>query len=642
MLCIRTCLLIGLISLLASNLLAATYHVDGAHGDDGVDGLSPAQAWLTIQHAADAVMPGDTVIVHPGVYFEHVTLNTHGTADQPIVFKADRVQRNRVILTGANPAIRRGQVKWQLMDASLGLYALAYDGPLPSRVLYDQVDLYPYRSLDALKQFLPIPKGIGPQHGYFHDASNRILYVRLHPGGRYGSIDPNKHVMAVGPQTGEQFDGTLITMPQHYNLGVLGKGDAYVTLDGFTFETPGVAGVYVQANHVTVSNSWFLGCHSGVGGNYQEAITTDPAGEDYFSLVYDLSQVDQAASDITIAHCHYTQFPAFDDAVESIELAQQHPEDFIRIVWWSRKASSQGLPTDHLKYEIGIASRIGRNWDIHHNRIDNTFEGLSCHAVSGSVGLQVHDNLFKGICDNAVECEEHARDLHIYRNRIVDTFEAISWQPIKGTPWPGPVYIDGNAIYDTPEYADLWAKAWPGRGVFKIGANRHNWRRNAHMKEVTSDHASIPLPGLLIHNNTIWHPYGRLLTVIGGYAIDLQPVYMFDNMMAVDHWHAMHSTGKTYADGKGPMHFTRNLCAPVHAELPGPGAVVAGQDGKVLENAELLFLNDPASGNLTPMATSPAMGHATLNPSAVRSYSHLGSAALPPVSEAEYGPIITR
>ena len=73
--------------LVASAAAAATYHVDPS-GDDAGAG-SAASPWRTVQHAADSVVPGDTVVVHPGVYVESVLIATSGTAGAPVVFRGE-------------------------------------------------------------------------------------------------------------------------------------------------------------------------------------------------------------------------------------------------------------------------------------------------------------------------------------------------------------------------------------------------------------------------------------------------------------------------------------------------------------------------------------------------------------------------
>jgi parallel beta-helix repeat protein len=67
--------------------VAATYHVaPPPTGGDGSDG-SAGRPWATLQHAADQVTFGDTVLVAAGSY-AGFNLGTTGRADAPIIFSA--------------------------------------------------------------------------------------------------------------------------------------------------------------------------------------------------------------------------------------------------------------------------------------------------------------------------------------------------------------------------------------------------------------------------------------------------------------------------------------------------------------------------------------------------------------------------
>lgn len=57
-------------------------------GDDSNDGLSRATAWRTVNHAADRVRPGDTVLLGEGHYRETTWLRATGDVDRPITFMA--------------------------------------------------------------------------------------------------------------------------------------------------------------------------------------------------------------------------------------------------------------------------------------------------------------------------------------------------------------------------------------------------------------------------------------------------------------------------------------------------------------------------------------------------------------------------
>lgn len=78
---------------------AATFHVSTT-GSDAAAGTSAAP-WRTIQRAADAVAPGDTVVVHPGSYVGF-TVVARGTQAAPIAFIAD----GAVAIDGAATAER--------------------------------------------------------------------------------------------------------------------------------------------------------------------------------------------------------------------------------------------------------------------------------------------------------------------------------------------------------------------------------------------------------------------------------------------------------------------------------------------------------------------------------------------------------
>jgi MYXO-CTERM domain-containing protein len=70
----------------AARAAAADYFV-AVDGDDAAPGSS-AEPWLTIQHAADTLEPGDTVTVHAGVYREWIDPARGGSKSLPITYQA--------------------------------------------------------------------------------------------------------------------------------------------------------------------------------------------------------------------------------------------------------------------------------------------------------------------------------------------------------------------------------------------------------------------------------------------------------------------------------------------------------------------------------------------------------------------------
>ncbi len=93
---------------------ATTWHV-APNGNDSNDG-SATSPWRTIQHAADAVVPGDSVTIQAGTYTGFI-VNASGTAQAPITFTgvggvnidgAGTADRDAIHIEGASYIIIEG------------------------------------------------------------------------------------------------------------------------------------------------------------------------------------------------------------------------------------------------------------------------------------------------------------------------------------------------------------------------------------------------------------------------------------------------------------------------------------------------------------------------------------------------------
>jgi hypothetical protein len=78
---------------------AAVYYV-APDGDDASNGLSRAQAWRTVNHAADRVTAGDTVLIAGGTYNEKVRIRATGEEGKPITFRS--IPGEKVVFQGAD------------------------------------------------------------------------------------------------------------------------------------------------------------------------------------------------------------------------------------------------------------------------------------------------------------------------------------------------------------------------------------------------------------------------------------------------------------------------------------------------------------------------------------------------------------
>uniref|UniRef100_UPI0035684F96 hypothetical protein n=1 Tax=Roseovarius sp. TaxID=1486281 RepID=UPI0035684F96 len=81
-----------------------TYYVS-VDGDDAHSGTSPEQAWRTIQHAADRVAVGDTVLIGEGTYRELVRIRATGAEGQTINFR--NAPGEKVVIDGDERSVNQ-------------------------------------------------------------------------------------------------------------------------------------------------------------------------------------------------------------------------------------------------------------------------------------------------------------------------------------------------------------------------------------------------------------------------------------------------------------------------------------------------------------------------------------------------------
>jgi len=565
----------------------------------------------TLQTILNQAAPGDDIVLSPGVYYGPFVLDQLGTKEMPITIRADRTARGRVVLTCADRELRENRVKWSCEDETLRLYSVPFDHN-PVRVLYSGSDLMPYSTLEGLRNFTLLEGCPGPRHGFFFDPGAKKLYVRLH-ASKYGPSDPNLHLMAAAPVTAPGYNGEKIAKPEHACLTVRPKGEGNIRIDGITFETPGAAAVLTFASDVTLSNAWFDGCRFGIfGGGPNDAL---PAR-------------------VTLEHCFYHNRPCFEDVADLIAEYRDTPVmKKYSIFWWHRKGS-YGDREVMKNYETGIAGGIGRNWIIRNNLISDAFEGLSTWGNSWSNGLVVEDNLFENVIDNALETENHASDMTIRHNLFRNCFEPISWQPLDGTPWPGPVRVYDNLFVTTPEFRAIWP--WPP-SVFKIGASDRNWTK-PHMiapkdgsGPVSKASVTVPGEGFLVYNNTIFFEHGYFMSTPMPIERELVNFHFFDNICVVAGFHRI-------PEYRAPrIGFDHNLVFFSAGTNP-QAEFLAGPGGKVLKDLAELKLG-PDFG---PAPQSPAAENGIASPrAAARPYVGAvtpgGTWNLPPVGPDEAG-----
>jgi parallel beta-helix repeat protein len=79
------CFLIFTTSLFRVEAEGTTFHVDAARGSDDFTG-TPSEPYKTISRASGMAQPGDTILIHKGVYHEQLSRGNSGTPDAPIIY----------------------------------------------------------------------------------------------------------------------------------------------------------------------------------------------------------------------------------------------------------------------------------------------------------------------------------------------------------------------------------------------------------------------------------------------------------------------------------------------------------------------------------------------------------------------------
>lgn len=529
-----------------------TYYTDSASGADGHDGLSRSKAFKTIQRGCDRLKPGDTLCVARGVYYEHVVLTTAGTAEAPITIKAEAAGRGDVLITGADPDIRERLRRWGCEDAEIGLYAISFPFE-PHRIHYGDIDLCPYPGLEQLKAFHMEPNWPGPQHGFWYDAEAKILHVRLHASGRYGPTDPNLQTMNVGGPPGEGPKRNLPTEPRHFLIGVVSDGPAHVVIDGFTFQCPGTSAIFAGADHILIRNCWFLGCLAAVSGRGS----------------YDGKP--RRGNHVRVFNCDYSEPDLWGELGEAIRTWGAKP-DIKPYYWWARKE----------KYERGMVSEANDDWEVAFCYLHDCFEALSFMAFGrGSSNGHVHHCVFCRSIDNHIEFEYEMTNFVMHDNLFVDAFRHISYQAFERR--PGPIWFFRNVIVSSDAMLDLFQKAGHDGGSWNKFPINH----------------PIPLPGLLIYNNTI---VSRNTSAKSFH----ENLHLFNNVF----WVSRCKERERHAQIDGNI---------VYAQEPANAEWLAGEHGCVVGSAEELGVivegdfGDWRSLRLRLSATSPAL-HGSIRP----------------------------
>jgi hypothetical protein len=103
-----------------NEVFAVNYFITPSGCSDNYSGLSWSSPWCTLQHAANLVNPGDSVILKSGIYKQYTTFHRGGSSNAPITFMAQ--DGEVATLDGSNIAPNPSD-PWNGKNAVLAIYA---------------------------------------------------------------------------------------------------------------------------------------------------------------------------------------------------------------------------------------------------------------------------------------------------------------------------------------------------------------------------------------------------------------------------------------------------------------------------------------------------------------------------------------
>jgi len=507
----------------------------------------------------------------------------------------------------------------------------------PARVLCDGVNLQPYFNLETLKKFVlnegyginnnrdvhssytvdagkvtadakvdPSAYLKGPDQGYFYHAQENKLYVRLYADGRYTpenrSANPNDHVMKVSSRLYHKvrvngtdysgYRGTAIDTGS-YNIGInIPNQSAHIIIDGFTLETPGVAGVYIRSNDVVVKNVKFSGCRAGVVGGARYTY------ENYVT------------ENVTVSNCDYSQFPVFEEAAELINNYYKDSTVIAsKFYWWQKKGLNRNVNIyTWLDYESGgFVGRMGRNWILENNYIHNVFDAIAYYGFTpytvqdgrevSADGIIIRNNRFEKAVDNTIEFENHARNVSVYKNEFIDNYMPLSVQPLDGLPWPTNIYIYDNIISQDKYLGSMWQnKAKYLSAWIKFGTRAEQWDRISNLVGVSKTNIDFTengtTDGIDIFNNTILTPYCNFFENVGSGSMNYIGLKIRNNIIQTN------LTGKI--SNYNGVTMKTNILVPTNYETTffQGGPALSGYFANSIEN--LMLNEDYTLSDLSP------------------------------------------
>jgi hypothetical protein len=455
-----------------ASTLAPTRYVR-LDGSDANNGLTPETAWATIAKANTTAPAGAVVEIGSGHFVGLEAVLDSGTRFSAITWKARFPQHLHpaqpemwTIVEGSTRAGPAGngvvnEAPWTPFQ-TIGGFTIwkwagaATGGDVLSLGYGTTRDAAPHRAWhwkkDALRTTTPagwaalLMENRTLRYGYYQDGSD--LYCRLP-----GDVDPNTRWW-----TGSRGAGLGTSKPDFRASGLVFRGWYRA-----------IQNIY-GGHRMVVDHCRFECCAGGISsrGMAPSTYPTDVVVQDNAYLDDGTWSLDQAASPTA-------------------------PWDFVKDQ--IKLGDGTLYPTGKLGGNMEgsfVGLRAARRWVIRRNQIEGAFNGVVGWQVSsaydrfGCSEIDVTDNIFRGMADDATEPEGYCVSWRIWGNRMDRTLTVLSTGPVH----LGPIYFWNNVAYRT--------------GKAGLGADLDGQKTGAAATFFKFSRQSNPQARIIVDHNTLW------------------------------------------------------------------------------------------------------------------------------------------